>query len=285
MILHVNASNFRTVAHLETSSLMQSHPKGISFSTTQPNVIVGPNGSGKSALLESLAIQTLSWFSGRSTLDDGYTVGRESDAMWHKERPYGSDFTFLKGLEITTDNAPALFYRPNHIPGNDDSVTAAMMCGYFEEAKAYGLKTRNKSSGQKSLAVLESVRDLLTAETPRLAVHYNNWRAGKEHKDLSVREAGDWMNRPSDWNYRAEILKKSVADVAPSAVPLVLMDEPEQSLDARAELALWREIERCHCAQLQVIVATHSLYPLLNPQAFHFIESEPGYIASVRALI
>jgi energy-coupling factor transporter ATP-binding protein EcfA2 len=285
MILHVHAKDFPAVSHLETSSLMQSHPKGIKFSTTKPNVIVGPNGSGKSALLETLAIQTLSWFSGRSTLDDSYTVGRDSDAMWGKDRPYGNDFTFLKGLEVKTDNAPALFFRPNHIPGNDDNVATAMMCGYFDEAKAYGAMTRNKSSGQKSLAVLESVRALLTSQEPQLAVGYNNWRAGKEPKDLSIREAGDWMNRHSPWDYKAEILKKRVADVQPGAVPVVLMDEPEQSLDARAELSLWREIERCDGAKLQVIVATHSLYPLMNPNAFHFIEAEPGYIQSVRALM
>lgn len=286
MITSLTVKDFKAIPYLETSSLMQSHPKGLKFSVTKPNVIVGPNGSGKSALLETLSIQTLSWFSGQSTLDDAFVVGRDSDSLWDRERPYGNDYEFLKGLTVKTDNAPALYYRPNHIPGNEDNVATAMMCGYFDEAKEYGRLTDKKSSGQKSLAILERVNALLSGKTKSLKYRYMNWRAGQELRDFGDRRSsGGNFNNPMRWDYTAEILKQRVKDVASDAKPLLLMDEPEQSLDAMAELQLWRGIESAQMDDVQIIVATHSLYPLMFPNNFNFIEAVPGYIDRVQDLM
>lgn len=286
MITTLCVNNFKAIPYLETSLLMQTQSKGLKFSIRKPNVIVGPNGTGKSALLETLAIQTLSWFSGQSTLDDGYVIGRDSDVLWARERPFGNDYKFLSGLTVETDNAPALYYRPNHIPGNDDSVTTAMMCGYFNEAKEYGRLTERKSSGQKSLAMLERIKDLLSGKSKSLEYRYTNWRAGKELKDLDQRsKAGESFSSRMPWDYTAEILKKRVHDVSPNAKPLVLMDEPEQSLDAVAELQLWRGIQAADMAEVQIILATHSLYPLLYPDQFNLIEAVPGYIEQVQELM
>jgi predicted ATPase len=63
------------------------------------------------------------------------------------------------------------------------------------------------------------------------------------------------------------------------------MDEPEQSLDALAELVLWRQIAAADMSKMQVIVATHSLYPLMHPEKFNIIEAVPGYSESVMQLL
>lgn len=286
MITSLTVKDFKAIPYLETSLLMQSHPNGLRFSVTKPNVIVGPNGSGKSALLETLSIQTLSWFSGQSTLDDAFVVGRDSDSLWDRERPYENDYEFLKGLAVETDNAPALYYRPNHTPGNNDNVATAMMCGYFNEAKEYGRLTDKKSSGQKSLAMLERVNALLSGKTKSLQYRYMNWRAGHELRDLTDRRSAGWnFNNPMRWDYTAEILKQRVNNVTSDAKPLLLMDEPEQSLDAVAELQLWRDIESARMDEVQIIVATHSLYPLMFPDNFKLIEAVPGYIDQVQELM
>ncbi|KWT98011.1 hypothetical protein APY03_0682 [Variovorax sp. WDL1] len=259
---------------------MQEHPKGITFSTKRPNVIVGPNGAGKSALLKTLALQTLSYQTGESAFDDNYTRGLDSDDYWHQAGyRWSRDFRYLNGLEVATDGAPALYYQPGHIPGHDNSIAASMMCGYFDEARAYGTLIKDKSSGQRSQALLEKLKALLSGDKPTLSYQYVNWHGGTQ--PLAV----DRLRDASDCTLRAEVLKKRYGNVAAGAVPVVLMDEPEQSLDAKAEALLWRQIADADMSRLQVIVATHSLYPMMHPEHFHLIEAVPGYVAEVQSLL
>lgn len=265
---------------------MLSHPKGIKFSSKKPNVVIGPNGAGKSALLKALSMQTLSYFTGESSFDDHYVTGNDCKDFWKGDGYWSQEFHYLSGLTCNTDNAPALYYRPSHIPGNDDSITASMMCGYFNEAKAYGRLVDEKSSGQQSQALLEKIRSIISSNQPELTFKYVNWRFGKNAIDFSERKnQGDIFNRPSAYEYQAEILKKIYGINVPGAIPVVLMDEPEQSLDAKAEIQLWKQIEAAHTSQLQIIVATHSLYPLMHPESFNLIEAVPGYVDEVRRLL
>ena len=159
MLTKLRVDGFKAVAHLETSALMALKKKKLTFSTTKPNVLVGPNGSGKSALVSALALRHLAHFTAGSTFDTKYVLGSESRNYWTREREWGHDYAFLKGLECDTDNAPALYYRPSHVPGNENDITAAMMVGYFDEAKAYARLVENKSSGQQSQALLAQMLD------------------------------------------------------------------------------------------------------------------------------
>lgn len=279
MIKTLSAKDFKAVPYLETSSLMVSHPRGLKFSTTKPNVIIGPNGSGKSALLSTLALQTLSYFTGESSFDGNFI----SDEYWSKSS-YGWSVRhdYLPGLICDTDNAPALYYRPGHIPGNECGITHAMMCGYFDEAKAYARLVENRSSGQQSQSLLEKLELALTGESSELSFKHANWGYGK-----ALREIDDSRGRiyVSDRDHQAEALKKIYGATVPGAMPVLLMDEPEQSLDARAEAVLWKKIREVDVGRVQVIVASHSLYPLLHPKAFNLIEAVPGYANEVQALI
>lgn len=270
------APEFSAVPHLAGTSLWQNTKKGgLKLSLTKPNVVVGPNGSGKTALMTLLALQTWTYFTGASMFDDNFVRGHDCDAWW-SERTWREDPVFLPGATFKTDNAPAVFYRPGHMPGNDHSVAAAMMCGYFNEARAFGNAVDKKSSGQGCLALLSRLQDALAAPADAFTVGYVNWSEGKERRELRGKS---WVG---PWEYRAEVMKAR-QEAYQGGVPMILMDEPEQSLDARAELALWQAISAADCATRQIVVATHSLYPFLHPERFNIIEAEPGYLAAVQA--
>ena len=267
------AKEFTAVPWLETSALMQSHPGGIVFSVEKPNVIVGPNGAGKSALMQSLSLATLSWLTGVSALDDKYAGGLGDEPVWKQigER-WREKHEFLGGLSMDTDNAPAMFYRPGHVPGNEEMLNVAMMCGYSEEAKEYRQLTRNKSSGQQCSALLDRIIEVLRGAPASKQYAMQNW---------------SWNGRrPDDWaDEKVRRLKARFGKLPDTVMPVILMDEPEQSLDAKAEAMLWRDIRGVDAFKVQVIVATHSLFPIMHPEKFNLIEAVPGYADEVRALL
>jgi ABC-type cobalamin/Fe3+-siderophores transport system ATPase subunit len=278
LISNLSVAGFKAVPYLEASALMRKYNRGLRFSTAKPNVIVGPNGSGKSALINSLALRFLAHFTGRSEFDDKYITSSEAREWWTKERDWGDEYTWMKGLSCKSDNGPAIYYRPAHIPGNETSVVHAMMTGYFAESRAYAELVEHKSSGEQSQAVMKGMVEALSGRGLPSCYGYKNWRFGKDPSDLYAKRA-EWAHR-GGIDHQAEVLK---ALYVPQefATPLILMDEPEQSLDARAEAALWSAIGNADCAKVQVIVATHSLHPLLNRRKYHIIESEEGFIDAV----
>ena len=279
MIKDIKISNFKAVPYFETSELAKNHPSGFAMSLCKPNVIVGPNGSGKSALIKTLSLKTLSYYMGVSCFDDKYVISNESDKMWTNLGGWNQSFVYLSGLDCSFDKGLTLYYRPGAAPGNERCIATAMMSGYFEEARAYGKLIDKKSSGQQSYAVLETILSMLKGEADPLEYLYVNWRAGKALKPE------DRLRRASSFEIQAETLKKLYGEVSPDAIPLVLMDEPEQSLDAKSEAILWGLIKNADCSKMQVIVATHSFYPILHPEHFNVIEAVPGYIDAVRCLI
>ncbi len=281
MLSLLSASNFKAMPWLERSQLLTTLGGSVRFSDKKPNVIVGPNGAGKSALLDALALRFLASQSGVSALDDKYLTGVDAKDLWSRSADWRQDWRYLEGLEVRTDNGPALYYRPNHIPGNESDVTHALMCGYEREARAFDALTREKSSGQKSQALLERLVQALRGEALPADYVEKNWRFGRAARSREDIARPGWVG---PWEYQAEVLKELVKDGAQGR-PLVLMDEPEQSLDARAEVQLWKAIEAADCSRMQVIVATHSVYPLLHPGKFRIIEAVEGYARDVRALM
>lgn len=279
MITSLKAKGFTAVPHLEKTALMKAHKGKVEFSTEKPNVIVGPNGVGKSALLEALSLETLTFYTGVSCFDENYIGSGEARTFWTPERDWRAEhrFSFLPGLTCETDKGPAFYYRPNHIPGNDRCLTTAMMCGYGKEANRYAELTDNKSSGQQTQALMQRLLDALDGNQPRPEYEYaREWRAGKEPRDLSSNRG--YMG---DYDYKYEALKARYANVPADAKLIVIADEPEQSLDLLAELKLWKRIAAADCSKVQVIIASHSLYPLMHPEKFNLIEAKPGFIAQV----
>jgi energy-coupling factor transporter ATP-binding protein EcfA2 len=278
MIRHLKARNFKAVPHLETSGLMKAHPDGVAFSDEKVNVLVGPNGIGKSSLIAALSYETLTYFNSVSSFDDEYTEVFPK-ALWVQVgKSYSNDYAFLPGLHCDSDKAPALYYRPGHIPGNKPNLTHALVHGgYSREVHRYGELTDKKSSGQQASAVLGDIKAVLAGDVKGIRYGYTNWKYGKQSKELE--------RNFHSFDYQAEILKKLYGSASPDAKPVVLMDEPEQSLDAMTETQLWKLIAGADCSRVQVIVATHSLYPLMHPEQFNLIEAVPGYAAEVRSML
>ena len=280
MFKRLQAKSFAAVPYLETSTLMQSHPKGLTFSTKKPNVIVGPNGAGKSALLKTLSLASLSWLMGYSTFDRNYLSDFEFKGLWGKadDRWYSRPDIFMPGLTLDTDNGPALFYRPGALPGDEPDLAHALCRGYGDEARRVGDLIDKKSSGQAGQAMLGDILAHLAGAAPVLTYRKAQWHGSLEPQNIRDKQfAGD-----SD--YQAEALKARFGQVPADALPVMLMDEPEQSLDARAELQFWKAVLAADCTRQQIIIASHSLYPLLHPKKFNLIEAEPGYIAAVLEL-
>lgn len=278
MIRHLKARNFKAVPHLETSELMKARPGGVTFSDEKVNVLVGPNGIGKSSLIEALAYETLTFFNAVSSFDDEYTEVFPKALWMQVGKSYSNDYAFLPGLQCDSDKAPALYYRPGHIPGNKPDLTHAMMYGgYSREVHRYGELTDRKSSGQQASAVLGDIKAVLAGDVNGIQYGYTNWRFGKQPKEVE--------RYFHSFDYQAEILKQIYSSASLDAKPVVLMDEPEQSLDAKTETQLWKLIAGADCSRVQVIVATHSLYPLMHPEQFNLIEAVPGYAAEVRSML
>ena len=272
MIRSMRVENFSSVPYLESSAIVKNNPEGFFFSTEKPTVIVGPNGSGKSALMRTLALRFLAEVLGESSFDREYVDTYKP--YWTNSSRWGHEWEFLKGLTCDTDNSPAVYYRPGHVPGNEASATHALCMDLADEARAYVSLVDKKSSGEGHKNRLERVLSILRKETS-LQYRYARWKFGQEPRDLS-----DHTRWSGATEHKAEVLKALFS--SPGQQPLVLMDEPEQSLDALSELQLWKELSKEGNAQL--IVASHSLYPLQHPELFWFIETTPGYINAVREL-
>lgn len=61
----------------------------------------------------------------------------------------------------------------------------------------------------------------------------------------------------------------------------ILLDEPDRSLDADAQIMFWSRILPNMAAELQVIVTSHNALALFVPGA-HVVEFEPGYAEKTR---
>lgn len=282
MITDLIIKDSPAVPYLMGSTLMQTHPEGkIDLSLDKPNLLLGPNGSGKSALMKMLALRFLAYTTGFSAFDDAYVSSLgEINGLWGRENSWGQNWRYMPGVKCSTDEAPAVYFRPGMIPGDNTSLTHAMMCGYMDLAREVAHCVDNKSSGQGNQAMLEYAVAVMRGKAKLDKYQMQNWSHGDAPRDLK-KDKG-WV---SDGHWQAETLKKKFGISAAPKMPVVLLDEPEQSLDVHAQMRLWSAIKDAPAHGVQVIVATHSPLPLLEPERYNFIETEPGYLAIANNLL
>lgn len=263
---------------LEQTTLMKTLGGRIELSLDKPNVIVGANGCGKSTLLAAIGYLTMSDMTGMSCLSYKYASPFDADHLWtgNTNTSYGT-WEYLKGLTADTDHAPAVFYVPGAIPGHAKFAAEAMMKGFSVEAREHSAKTKNKSSGEASQALLEKALQVM--KSGELAYIEKDFEL--VHRELATVPRHPFTPQSE---YKMQVLLNQRVPHG-KTLPMVVMDEPERSLDTRAELQLWKQIEGADPGLSQILVATHSLYPLMHPDKFNLIEANPGYIEEVLALI
>jgi predicted ATPase len=245
------------------TDLLTTHANKVTFSSDKVNVLIGSNGSGKSTLLRHLAIRFL-------CLDRGYTSIDRSlcDRAYEKhfsEKTWYDKSTFMPGITVDSAQCVAAYWAPGMKYGGWDMDTAAMMCGYGKEAKLRWEHTEKKSSGQGIHNQLSDIFDVLHSKRKvelRENIDYYLKEFQKDKLDATVPLFKEWNKNKT----------------------IVLLDEPEQSLDMSKEMEFWDKLLDVNTGEIQVIVATHSLYPLISPKfkgKFNYIEGTPDYKQSI----
>lgn len=268
LIKSIKVSKLPAVPYLESTSLISHNNGEVNLSTSKVNVLIGKNGAGKSALLKALALLTLSYFTGKSSINDEYL----ENEYWEKESDkWFADTKFLKGLSIEGTLGIARYYKPLLIPGDESSLTVSMMTGYSKEAREMLPLISAKSSG-------ESRSNLLSA----LLREVTESRLLTDILTANSRYAVDQLIDPSSIKgvWRAKDYLKLYEHLLgmDSSYNLILLDEPEQSLDLVEEIKLWKKLESIDTSKFQVIISSHSHYPILNPDKFNLVECSPGHL-------
>lgn len=225
------------------TTLLSKESNNVSFSEDKINLIIGPNGSGKSTLIKDLATRYI-------CLDRGYTkldrdiIERVYDPYFKRKYDTWGDYTFMDDPKVFTSNCAAVYWHPGFKFGGWDMDSAALMCGYSDEVRVRGKQTRNKSSGQGIYNQLDYIFEVMEGR-----------------RSLTVDIPVDPF---------LEEFKRKLEPIAPlfdkcdENKTIVLLDEPEQSLDAFKEVAFWDRVLNVNLDNVQVVIATHSLYPLIN---------------------
>lgn len=205
------------------------------------NCLYGRNGSGKSTLLAAIA-KMLCCHQGGWQKVTGEAL---RELFPYKER--------RDGVLPDHDGSPILYFDPG--------ATVGLFGGSFDyDFMDEGLMNCmfKGSSGQTTGNRMRPVLD---------AILKNKWPE-REYRVSMQSEESAW-------------LETFLAGTGEKERPTLLLDEPSRSLDLRSELGLWRLIDKAVAQGVQVIVATHAVFPL-NRTDVNFIETTPDYLRDVR---
>lgn len=246
------------------TSLLQTHNNSISFCQDKINVVIGPNGSGKSTLLKDLAARYMAFDRGVTCLDTAILNRDIYKRLFTKKEGWYRSETFMRDIDVVSANCAACYWSPNFNFGGWEMLSAALMSGYYNEAKLRYRHTREKSSGEGIKNQLDHVMEIaLTGQRIRV--------------DIPEKPFGELLNE------RLRLLKPLFKDTDKNKT-IVLLDEPEQSLDILNEMKFWDDLLKVNLDDVQLIVATHSMYPLVSPKfkdKLNCIEAVAGYSQSV----
>lgn len=217
--------------------------KGLTRMDFKPglNAIYGPNGSGKSTLLMTIAKMLCCHQGGRQVV-----TGESLREIGHKA-------PFKDGVLPDHDGSPIIYFDPGAAVGLFGGMAAFDDDFFMEGVQNAVMKG---SSGQTTAFRMQPVLGAIL-EGKWSSVE---WKVAKDRHD---------------W------LAKLLEGTGHKECPTLLLDEPSRSLDLRSELGLWRVINKAVKDGVQVIVATHAVFPLNRP-GVNFIETAPGYVKQTR---
>ncbi|HSX22570.1 MAG TPA: ATP-binding cassette domain-containing protein [Gaiellaceae bacterium] len=219
------------------------------------NVLWGRNGSGKTTLTKLLA-RLFHCEQGNHP-----TVSQESLAALVGDRFHPIDVA--KGVAVKHDGQGVRHFDPGHAVGL--TAGGAAFDWDFGTEGIYNQLFKG-SAGQTTMYRFDRIlNEVVAGEVPEI-----------EYKLQRDRVADVWKDRI---DLARRILKKN----APEGQPTILLDEPERSYDLNAQVGVWRLL-RAYAADVQFIVASHSLFALKIPDA-HYVELSPRYLADSNTVL
>ena len=208
------------------------------------NCLYGPNGSGKSTILAAIAKMLCCHQGGRQKV-----TGEAVREVYTHEG-------LRDGVLPDHDGSPIMYFDPGAAVG-----LIGGMAGFDPDIMFEGAQncTFHGSSGQITGQRMMPVLD---------AILKGKWPTQVEWTAHNHEGRYDWLGT----------FLKGTGD---KTCPTLLLDEPSRSLDLRSELGLWRIIDKAVQSGVQVIVATHAVFPLNRPDV-NFIETVPNYLKHTR---
>lgn len=97
----------------------------------------------------------------------------------------------------------------------------------------------------------------------------------RQHPELEWKISRDSVN--SVWGEKIDVATHFLQGSGDKGPPTIFLDEPTRSLDIPYQMRLWKFI-RCYQSLVQFIIASHSLFALMLPEANYIDMADDGYL-------
>jgi predicted ATPase len=240
------------------------------------NYIFGSNGTGKSVILNTLKAYTGIATGGWTTFNNPQTLGcGRLNGPTDFPHAYATYSPANSKAVVLWDGTPTLF-------NNGDLKTPEVLLflnfqqfgdGISSEDDLEKQLKEHPSAGQYRAQKINKIINLLKDGAPKYTV-----------KDIPrYKDDIDNYYAKREWDYW-QFINKLYVDTFGQGKTTVLLDEPERSLSHAKQKDLFLNVIPNQMKDLQVIIATHSLYSIFTPNA-NIIEMEAGYINGLKAAI
>ncbi len=225
------------------------------------NVLFGPNGSGKSTILKLLATLT-------HCRQGGLPMFTSSSLYWDLAPDRDAPKIDGPAAIVRLDSVPTYYADPSEDPGlyklggfdpdfHTDGITAVMS---------------KVSSGEKCLQAVGRILKAAEVRQPRIfKIQDGAHVTSEEHVKQSAA-------------YKAWLQTQEIVPDDKFAVPTMLLDEFDRSLDIPAAHRLWSMMALLWQQKCQIITAGHSpmVIQLADAGLANVIELVPGYMDACR---
>lgn len=213
------------------------------------NILWGRNGSGKTTLTKLLA-RLFHCEQGNHPVVTQESLDTLAGGGFNAKLDLG------KSLALEHDGQGVRHFDPGH--------TVGLMGGGAAFDWDFGMEgIQNQlfkgSAGQTNMFRFDRIlNEIIAGEVPEI-----EWKMKRENvNDL--------------WRERIDVAKGILKKNGKKGQPTILLDEPERSYDLNAQGGTWKFM-RAYAEDVQLIVASHSMFALQIPEA-HYIELSPGYL-------